>query len=655
MQPDKNIFDSSYITEHFVKFQNNAEITRRNKHDRLSETSYRSRHGPKFVTKYRKSSRGGRFCRYSIAKDRYGYYHLNTTFPWEYELEWDVILSKIKSLKLTIIGSALDHPRRNTDGTISKEAIICLAMIQRMESLEELSMTPWLQSPGVTGASITRTFTCLLTALSHVDKLKRLKIKRLFLSEDNLRTLSLYLTTNTSLTDLILEESLSTSQAFSAIRHTSPYSGNLKTFFDSFGNTNSLRTLTVNNSTSASIVFESGHSFGEKYSSDPGEIYRTVDLYLRGPESNGVVYGYGNFLDTLVEISRNQPSVKAIYFPRLSWNFKGDLGPNIYAILYPSEISWLLSARRKERSKYTVNDLISCLKACNSTRVVIGGINSDSQKEDMMKVLEATSIKSLVLKKSVMTTSDIIAILTNVKSLEELTLRSVGCAGDKDFTRLFSYLSTNTTLVSLDLGEAEIQKKQEVDSLCELIEKNSTLNHLVLCNPCGSSDYPGDVYSYASFLRDIIGSMKKNSKLWQCNVMLNGSMSSFFFCRQRSLFAPDTIAPYASRKVQDFFDSFSLDVSRHLFDIRDRVLVDASKNEQKDLVEFYYTELQINYLIQNYTTSYIYPFLPEMTKKQTVTTRLCARYSHIPEDIENLIAMFFVYALKNMHVLKDKK
>lgn len=79
------------------------------------------------------------------------------------------------------------------------------------------------------------------------------------------------------------------------------------------------------------------------------------------------------------------------------------------------------------------------------------------------------------------------------------------------------------------------REREKVAGLCEMIEKNSILNLLVL-HSYGLTW--GNDEKYELFLGDIIRSAKKNCSMWLCDVSISVSGSASFFLINNSPYTP---------------------------------------------------------------------------------------------------------------------
>lgn len=532
--------DSSYIVEHFVLFQNNVE------------PSHRRQRGPLLVQPQELPlvENGHRGRHYKATKDGRDHIHMSTMFPWKHNLERGFDFSKIKSLKISITGRALPNATDETDDHLSGEAISGAAAIGRMKRLEELTIR-FRNSAAIPKETKTRLLEFLLGSLKNSGNvLRRLKIKRMPFTDKDTQSLTFYVTENASLEELELVACFEPGDT-----------RQLKNFFEPLIGKNSLKSLIL---TKIKLPFDVNFCFDPPIKTQPlwkfiEETTRLETLRLGLTHLDRLRLGSKHWtgdirsnefqtIGHLVELTRNHPTLREIIFPRMRWYFDGYISPveinnkytdwiydsPPYAVLCPSQLSWLCN---NEWSRFEVEDWVACIESCKSTRVLGGGVFSGEQKEMLVTTMERINAESLTLESSNMTISNVINFLTRVSSLKELILRK-NIANIRGFMHLVPYLSTNTTLTSLDMSESTISFREngEIAGLCYLIENNSTLNRLDLrsasfsfiCDTSESEERRCEE-RYESMLKDMIRSIKRNCKLWQCNIELCGSMSLSFF------------------------------------------------------------------------------------------------------------------------------
>lgn len=533
------IFDPSYITRHFINFQNNAEPTYRNKYGPLLVV--RTWDTPKTILP-KGDTRHNR-----ITKDALESIHLETVFPWERDLEKRIDFSRIKSLKLIIYNNAnpsheCDDPRDDTNARDECDNVgACSNVIQRMKSLEYLSICQYAKSKNPEMVHLfanSHLLGNLLTGLSRAEiDLKRLKLKRMRLKGRDLAILSSYLTKSSTLEELELDA------YFDPV--TKPRNVEiLRTFFGIFIDPNSFKTLILKKLTFLTDVnvdfgqlpdVEQGSEPGQPLDDNqPPEKYNNKEhpknFFVSEPEK---------ILCELMYEFKGHHTSRDTRGPVSIWDFQStiDTPSALYTVLCPQQITWL-HANGYINGRFTVRDLMRCNKVCNSTHIELGGSLSGIQKKELMDALDATSIESLILREPNMSFSDIVTLLKNATLKNLYLCDNVPFIDAQSFLQLAPYIASNTKLTFLNFGDNDIcfYERNEVAALCEIIEKNSTLNCLTLRGEYDGSPVSKDDEKYELFLGDIIRSAKKNCSLWQCDVNICESKSFFFEPASRDFF-----------------------------------------------------------------------------------------------------------------------
>lgn len=499
------------FTKHFVNFRNNEPYLRNNEPYRLNKRE------PCIVIRYwsRSSDEEVNWRYYRVTRDGLGRLCASTTFPWNPELEKIVDFSQVKSFKILTHESMICRYSVSTETVPDVEAILhdvdainfCrdVEAIRRMNSLEDFSICcHYTESTG--GPLKTYLLSKILPILANVQTLKRLKIKRIRFTDDDTRLLASFLSRTPSLDVLELDSCFNPDEQCIDER--------LEKFFSPFVGHISLKTLVLKDFMEISVIFDVGCS------------------------CDYIQYSRETLEETHLGLSHRRKAIHS--FERMIKNTKYRL--------------------TLKEQKFTTRGPVSCIDFCDSTRTEWARTEWDDPwaeweepllikvqdnpfverkifREDQKNILTTSStIKTLLLQGVDVTIPEIIILLTNNKSLEEMTFHFNNCSVDtRGFMQLVPHLLANTKLTSFDVGDSLIcfREKHEVDCLRELIEKNTTLNRLILCSSVNCIRFAvGNKETFESFLRDIIRSMKKNHSLWQFNAILCGS--TFFFEKKKS-------------------------------------------------------------------------------------------------------------------------
>lgn len=499
---------SSFITRHFVRFQNNA----------IPPRHYRD---PLLVIESTASTQVTKDCYNDILR-------VSATFPWKKELEKKNDPSKIKSLELVPVveihdvetcrggGCAICYgspgTKKNTHARISE-------YIKRMKILDELAVH--FHTPNVPEGTKSHLFAIIISSLKDANiRLKKLKIRRLCFTWDSMMLLSSYLSEITSLDVLEIEGCTEKME-----EDCKP----LKTIFRTLMGSVSLKTLALTDFTLPSDNDHYWWKFLEKTTSL--EQLRLDSRYeLRSVKQ-------------LMEYAEKHPRLTETALPGTCLYFIDGEYPNqghepAYAIPCPKQLAWHHANAYSQvtgEMKITVETFVSCIESCNLINIQVVGKLSLTERTKLLAVLKKTNIESLSLERSNITVPEIITLLTDNKTLKELNLRG-NAINNRDFMQLVPYLSQNDALTSVDMSSNMISLREmyEIMGLCQIIENNSRLNYL---NLVASVDH-----NYKRFFQKndeeiellveaIIKSTKKNCVMWQCRADLSGSTSFFFIFR----------------------------------------------------------------------------------------------------------------------------
>lgn len=505
-----------------------------------------------------------------IKKDIHEHLHLETSFPWKNNLEQNIDLFQIKSLTLCIHDAFSEDPER----------ITCLEAIQRMKSLEYLSIyrNPQSQNPEANGTCL---FESLLSALLHAGiALKRLTIRHICPKDRDMAILSSYLTKTTSLDELklyanlkaraMLSSYLTGTASLDELELCTDWEARyynikfLQTFFDAFHGVTSLKTLVLqnfmflSNFTRLSLdMRQTTDDKQEKYDKEDDrstnfrlcieDVYtgcdsEDEDLHMDSEDEvdmGDVLYDSKKRLVELFALKDADYSFQNIRltdnaFFTARWFFQstGDAPPiALSTFICPLQISWL-RCNGYDNGLFDLKDLLLCNRACNLTRIELKGGLSNAHKKELMNALESTNIKSFIFRGSGILISDIITLLTKT-ALEELVLCGSSPVNVQEFLQLVPHITTNTRLTSLELGNnIHFYKRSEVAGLCEIIEKNTTLKRLILSG--GHNNRHRNDLRYKQFLGDLIHAAKRNSNMWLCDAVISGSV--YFFDRRLVFF-----------------------------------------------------------------------------------------------------------------------